>query len=205
MELALSSLSNVIIDRPQYKVSDTFRVRRSHVAIAPTTAPPQQSTTWPQVAIKANISCGGDGIARVCPKDLPNVLGILLFNQYYHSQEFCADTLYSGASLRVTVIGGDPVSAERFQAASGWKSNLHQGGTSTAVQMTETIRSAALAVLEALGRSANVTAGIDFLETASRGLVFLECNPSPSMLRPPATSDPPPANYAAALCDFLLI
>ena len=91
-------------------------------------------------------------------------------------QEFIKEA--KGADIRCFVIGGEVVAAMRRQAAEGeFRSNLHRGGTASAVQLTPEERSTAIRAARIMGLN---VAGVDILRS-SRGPVVLEVNSSPGI------------------------
>ncbi|TVP76113.1 MAG: 30S ribosomal protein S6--L-glutamate ligase [Gemmatimonadales bacterium] len=91
-------------------------------------------------------------------------------------QEFIAEA--GGEDLRAIVIGGEVVAAMRRTAPSGeFRSNLHQGGTASAVELTEEEQETAILAARAMRLD---MAGVDLLR-ANRGPVVLEVNSSPGL------------------------
>lgn len=91
-------------------------------------------------------------------------------------QEFIKEA--DGADIRCFVVGGEVVAAMRRQAAEGeFRSNLHRGGTASAVQLTPEERSTAIRAARIMGLN---VAGVDILRS-SRGPVVLEVNSSPGI------------------------
>jgi ribosomal protein S6--L-glutamate ligase len=91
-------------------------------------------------------------------------------------QEFIAEA--GGADIRAFVVNGKVVGAMKRQGAEGeFRSNLHQGGSATAVKLTKPQRAVALAAAKAMGLN---MAGVDMIES-SRGPLVLEVNSSPGL------------------------
>lgn len=91
-------------------------------------------------------------------------------------QEFIAEA--GGADIRAFVVNGKVVGAMKRQGAEGeFRSNLHQGGTATAIKLTPKQRAVALAAAKAMGLN---MAGVDMIES-SRGPLVLEVNSSPGL------------------------
>ena len=91
-------------------------------------------------------------------------------------QEFIAEA--GGADIRAFVVNGKVVGAMKRQGAEGeFRSNLHQGGSATAVKLTRQQRSVALAAAKAMGLN---MAGVDMIES-ERGPLVLEVNSSPGL------------------------
>ena len=91
-------------------------------------------------------------------------------------QEFIAES--KGADIRAFVVDGEVIGAMKRQAQPGeFRSNLHRGGTSEMVDLTEEEHEAAVKATKILGLH---VAGVDMLQSA-RGPLILEVNPSPGL------------------------
>lgn len=91
-------------------------------------------------------------------------------------QEFIAEA--GGADIRAFVVNGKVVGSMKRQGAEGeFRSNLHRGGSATAVRLTRAQRTQALAAAKAMGLK---MAGVDMIES-SRGPLVLEVNSSPGL------------------------
>jgi ribosomal protein S6--L-glutamate ligase len=90
-------------------------------------------------------------------------------------QEFIAES--SGKDLRVFVVGGKVVGAMKRQAASGFRSNLHRGGTATLVELSDEEERTALHATKVMGLD---VAGVDLLQS-DRGPLVMEVNASPGL------------------------
>lgn len=91
-------------------------------------------------------------------------------------QEFVAEA--GGADVRCLVIGSQVVAAMRRQAKLGdFRSNLHQGGAASPVEITEAERDLSLRAVRALGLQ---VAGVDILR-ATDGPKVIEVNASPGL------------------------
>lgn len=91
-------------------------------------------------------------------------------------QEFIKEA--GGADLRVFVVGGKVVGAMKRQAKEGeFRSNLHQGGSATKIDLSEDEEATALAAAKSLGLG---VCGVDLLQS-SRGPLVLEVNSSPGI------------------------
>lgn len=89
-------------------------------------------------------------------------------------QEFIEES--EGRDLRALVVGGRVVAAMRRQARLGeFRSNVHRGGSSTAVELSPDYQRAALRATRAMGLQ---VAGVDLLES-KHGPKLLEVNSSP--------------------------
>ena len=95
---------------------------------------------------------------------------------YFLTQEFIEEA--KGADIRAFVIGGKVVAAMMRQAKPGeFRSNLHRGGTATAVKITPEERNTAVRAAKIMGLN---VAGVDILRS-KRGPVVMEVNSSPGL------------------------
>ena len=91
-------------------------------------------------------------------------------------QEFVAEA--AGADTRCFIIGNKVVGGMKRQAAKGeFRSNLHRGGTASAVKLTTAEREVARDAAKVLGLR---VAGVDLLQT-DEGPKVLEVNSSPGL------------------------
>ena len=91
-------------------------------------------------------------------------------------QEFIKEA--KGADIRVIVIGGRVVAAMRRVGAPGeFRANVHQGGTTEKVTLTQRERRLAVKAAKALGLP---IAGVDILRS-ERGPLVIEVNASPGL------------------------
>lgn len=91
-------------------------------------------------------------------------------------QEFIAEA--KGADIRAFIVDGVVVGAMKRQGKEGeFRSNLHQGGTATAYELTEEEENAALKASKALGLG---ICGVDMLQSNS-GPLIMEVNSSPGL------------------------
>lgn len=91
-------------------------------------------------------------------------------------QEFVAEA--GGADLRCFVVGDAVVASIRREAAPGeFRSNLHRGGTASAVQASPEEQDIAIRAASALGLA---VAGVDLIRSR-RGPLVLEVNASPGL------------------------
>jgi ribosomal protein S6--L-glutamate ligase len=89
-------------------------------------------------------------------------------------QEFIEES--AGTDIRVFVVGGRVVaSMQRQSLDDDFRSNLHQGGSGTAVKLTDEERKTALKAAKAMGMS---ICGVDMMRS-KRGPLVLEVNASP--------------------------
>lgn len=91
-------------------------------------------------------------------------------------QEFIGEA--KGADLRCFVVGGKVVAAMRRKAKKGeFRSNLHRGGTASAVKLSEAETGTAIRAAKAMGLN---VAGVDLIRS-DRGPLVLEVNSSPGL------------------------
>lgn len=91
-------------------------------------------------------------------------------------QEFIKES--AGADLRAFVVDGKVVGAMKRQGKTGeFRSNLHRGGSSQIVELSEAEEKAAIRSAKALNLG---VAGVDMLQS-SRGPLVLEVNSSPGI------------------------
>ncbi|MBS0438148.1 MAG: 30S ribosomal protein S6--L-glutamate ligase [Proteobacteria bacterium] len=91
-------------------------------------------------------------------------------------QEFIREA--RGADIRCFVVGGKVIAAMRRQARAGeFRSNLHRGGSATAVKLSQAENDTALRAARTMGLN---VAGVDLLRSR-RGPLVLEVNSSPGL------------------------
>ena len=91
-------------------------------------------------------------------------------------QEFVKEA--NGADIRAFVVDGIIVGAMRRQGVVGdFRSNLHRGGTATAIELTAEEKTTAIRSATKLGLG---IAGVDMLQS-SRGPLVMEVNSSPGL------------------------
>src|SRR5690554_4681061 len=91
-------------------------------------------------------------------------------------QEFIEES--GGADIRAFVVDGKVVGAMKRQGKQGeFRSNLHRGGTSQIIELSEAEEQAAIRSAKALNLG---VAGVDMLQS-SRGPLVLEVNSSPGL------------------------
>ena len=91
-------------------------------------------------------------------------------------QEFIKEA--GGADIRAFVVNGEVVGAMKRQGKEGeFRSNLHRGGSSTAIKLKRSEKTAAIKAAKAMGLS---IAGVDMLQS-ERGPLILEVNSSPGL------------------------
>lgn len=128
--------------------------------------------------IKLLASTQGLGVILVNSKrqGLSIVEGFHRVNQDVLIQEFIEDS--KGSDYRAFVVDGKIVGAMRRQALPGeFRSNIHRGASSAAVQLSPEEEKLAIKSAELLGLS---VAGVDILRS-SRGPLILEVNASPGL------------------------
>lgn len=92
------------------------------------------------------------------------------------AQEYIKEA--KGADIRAFVIGGKVVAAMKRQGKEGeFRSNLHRGGTASAIKITPEERSTAVRAANILGLN---VAGVDLLRS-NHGPVVMEVNSSPGL------------------------
>lgn len=91
-------------------------------------------------------------------------------------QEFIREA--KGADLRAFVVDGEVVGAMKRQGKPGeFRSNLHRGGSSRIIELTQEEKDTAILAAKALGLG---VAGVDMLQSG-RGPLVLEVNSSPGL------------------------
>lgn len=91
-------------------------------------------------------------------------------------QEFIGEA--KGADIRAFVVDGEVVGAMKRQGRPGeFRSNLHRGGSSRIVELTEEEKQTAIKAAAAVGLG---VAGVDMLQS-TRGPLVLEVNSSPGL------------------------
>ncbi len=97
-------------------------------------------------------------------------------NQKTILQEFVKES--KGADIRIFVVGGEVVATMKRQAKEGeFRSNLHRGGSSTQIKISDEERTTALNAVKALGLD---VAGVDILQSKA-GPQIIEVNASPGL------------------------
>ncbi|HHL32631.1 MAG TPA: RimK family alpha-L-glutamate ligase [Oceanospirillales bacterium] len=97
-------------------------------------------------------------------------------NKKFIIQEYIAES--NGADIRAFVVGEKVVAAMKRQAKKGeFRSNLHQGGKGTKIQLTEAETQTAIKAAKAMGLG---VAGVDMLQS-KRGPLIIEVNASPGL------------------------
>ena len=91
-------------------------------------------------------------------------------------QEFIAES--QGTDIRAIVIDGQVVAAMKRQSKDGeFRSNLHQGGSASAIELSNTEKQLAVATAKALDLQ---LCGVDIL-SSKRGPLVLEVNSTPGL------------------------
>lgn len=110
-------------------------------------------------------------------------------------QEFIREA--GGADIRAFIVGGKVVASMKRQGPKGeFRSNLHRGGTATAVKLTPEERSTAIRSAKILGLR---VAGVDMLRS-NHGPVVMEVNSSPGLEGIEESSG---KDVAGAIIDYL--
>lgn len=91
-------------------------------------------------------------------------------------QEFIEEA--GGADIRAFIVHGKVVAAMKRQGAEGeFRSNIHQGGSATPIELTKKEQSTAIKAAKALGLP---VCGVDLIQ-AKRGALVMEVNSSPGL------------------------
>ena len=97
-------------------------------------------------------------------------------NVKFVMQEFIAEA--QGADIRAIVIDGQVVASIKRQSKDGeFRSNLHQGGSASAIELSNTEKQLAVATAKALDLQ---LCGVDIL-SSKRGPLVLEVNSTPGL------------------------
>ncbi len=130
------------------------------------------------VVIKPVAGCQGRRVVRGDSLDgaTSMVEALLLLNQDVLVQELVAEA--AGEDIRVLVVGGRVLASIRRRAPAGrFRSNLHQGGSVEALDVSSELETLAV---RAAGSCELDVAGVDILE-ARRGPLVIEVNASPGL------------------------
>ena len=110
-------------------------------------------------------------------------------------QEFIKES--KGADIRAFVVDGKVVGAMKRQGKEGeFRSNLHRGGSSRIIELTDEERETAIRAAETVGLG---IAGVDLLQSA-RGPLVLEVNSSPGLQGIETTTE---TNIAGIIIQYL--
>lgn len=91
-------------------------------------------------------------------------------------QEFIAES--AGTDIRAFVVGNQVIaSMQRQSLDDDFRSNIHQGGTGTAIKLTDEEKKVAIKAAKAMGLA---ICGVDLMRS-SRGPLVLEVNSSPGL------------------------
>ncbi len=102
-----------------------------------------------------------------------------------------------GADIRCFVVGNKVIAAMKRQAKAGeFRSNLHRGGTATAIKLSSAERKTALQAAKCMGLA---VAGVDILQS-KEGPVVMEVNSSPGLEGIEAATT---VDVAGAILDYL--
>jgi ribosomal protein S6--L-glutamate ligase len=126
------------------------------------------------------LASGTHGMGVILSPDKQNAESILEAfsnkNQRILIQKFIAEA--RGADIRVFIVGGEIVGVMKRQAKPGeFRSNLHRGGHSFVVKLSDKEKEVALKACELMGLN---VAGVDMLQT-HEGPMVLEVNASPGL------------------------
>ena len=132
----------------------------------------------PPHVIKLNEGAQGNGVL-LAERNSASQGMIEAFRGLYANflvQEFIREA--RGADIRCFVVGGKVIAAMRRQARAGeFRSNLHRGGSATAVKLSQAETDTALRAARTMGLN---VAGVDLLRSR-RGPLVLEVNSSPGL------------------------
>ena len=102
-----------------------------------------------------------------------------------------------GSDIRVIVVGGKIVASMKRTAKAGeFRSNLHRGGSSKVIELTDLEKRTALKAAEVIGLD---VAGVDMLQS-KRGPLIMEINASPGLEGIEGTTK---VDIAGHIVDFL--
>ena len=151
----------------------------------------------PPHVIKLNEGAQGNGVL-LAEKRSASQSVIEAFRGLYANflvQEFIREA--KGADIRCFVVGGKVVASMRRQAREGeFRSNLHRGGSATAVELSKTESETAVRAARVMGLN---VAGVDLLRS-KRGPLVLEVNSSPGLEGIEAATG---VNVAGEIVDYL--
>lgn len=104
----------------------------------------------------------------------------------------------NGADIRCFVVGNKVVAAMKRQAKAGeFRSNLHRGGTASAIKLSKEERSTAIRAAKTMGLN---VAGVDLLRS-NHGPVVMEVNSSPGLEGIEAATDKDIADISIAFLE----
>jgi ribosomal protein S6--L-glutamate ligase len=128
-----------------------------------------------QVVLKIQDGTKGKGVTladtKKSAKDMSAELS--LAGENYIAQEFIAES--KGADIRAYVVGDEVVAAmERRAQNGGFLSNMHQGASAAAIQLSDEERALAVKAAEVLGLNC---CGVDIMRS-NKGPLVIEANAS---------------------------
>jgi ribosomal protein S6--L-glutamate ligase len=123
---------------------------------------------------------GTHGLGVIKAEDVPTAESIIesfqKLKQRVLLQEFIAEA--KGADVRVFIVNGEIIGVMQRQAKEGeFRSNLHRGGSSFVIKLTEQEKVTALKAAEIMGLA---VCGVDMLRS-NKGPLVLEVNASPGL------------------------
>lgn len=123
---------------------------------------------------------GTHGLGVIKAEDVPTAESIIesfqKLKQRVLLQEFIAEA--KGADVRVFIVNGEIIGVMQRQAKEGeFRSNLHRGGSSFVIKLTEQEKETALKAAEIMGLA---VCGVDMLRS-NKGPLVLEVNASPGL------------------------
>ncbi len=123
---------------------------------------------------------GTHGLGVIKAEDVPTAESIIesfqKLKQRVLLQEFIAEA--KGADVRVFIVDGEIVGVMQRQAKEGeFRSNLHRGGSSFVIKLTDLEKETSLKAAEIMGLA---VCGVDMLRS-NKGPLVLEVNASPGL------------------------
>jgi len=170
-----------VIERCVDKSTATFLFNKRSLPVPATRTLENEHTAHDIAAAKAPLVCKpmfgsqGNGIKRVnTPSDLPDPS--TLGNVFYLQDYVHAHDTTSFSDWRVLVSGGR-VLAAMTRSGTSWITNVHQGATPKAADITPEMSHLALGAVQAIGAD---YAGVDLIKGPDNKLMILEINSNPA-------------------------
>lgn len=181
-----TTLSSDALLRSRDKVSSLQLLAKNGIQV-PKTVIPSNNYTMPEMINQIEgypkiikLAKGTHGLGVILSKDRQNAESILeSFQKVKQSvlvQEFIKEA--GGADVRVLIVNDKIVGVMKRQAQEGeFRSNLHRGGTSKVIPLTDIEKQVALKAARVMGLQVS---GVDMLQS-KRGPMILEVNASPGL------------------------
>jgi len=181
-----STLSSAALMRTRNKLSSLQVLASNGIDIPKTIMPSTRSMVHrfldklgkPPYIVKVASGTHGAGVLKAESKQA----ALHLLDAFYQLkemvivQEFVAEC--AGRDIRIIVVGDEVVAAmERKSSSDDFRSNLHLGGTSSMVELSQREKEIALKATKLMGLQ---VAGVDVLRS-NRGPLVLEVNASPGL------------------------